>query len=111
MDNQSRRYPYAYGQPSSITESAPAHSSHLPPPPPPNAQPIMTKEIYQYDAPWPLYALDWCKVPNERKGFRMALGSLIEESHNKVYKDDSRVFCIKTDLVSTVASDRTDRYA
>ncbi|KAI8148665.1 WD40-repeat-containing domain protein [Fennellomyces sp. T-0311] len=84
MDNQSRRYPYAYGQPSSIAESAPAHSSHLPPPPPQNAQPITSKEIYQYDAPWPLYALDWCKAPNERKGFRMALGSLIEESHNKL---------------------------
>ncbi|KAG2223220.1 hypothetical protein INT45_006101 [Circinella minor] len=83
MDNQSRRYPYGYGQSGSMAESAPAHTSHLPPPPQ-NTQPLPSKEIYQYDAPWPLYALDWCKIPNERKGFRMAIGSLIEESNNKL---------------------------
>ncbi|KAI7856075.1 WD40-repeat-containing domain protein [Circinella umbellata] len=66
-----------------MAESAPAHTSHLPPPPQ-NTQPLPSKEIYQYDAPWPLYALDWCKIPNERKGFRMAIGSLIEESNNKL---------------------------
>lgn len=42
------------------------------------------KEIYQYDAPWPIYALDWSNVPTEREGFRLALGSLIEEHSNKV---------------------------
>ncbi|ORY95681.1 WD40-repeat-containing domain protein [Syncephalastrum racemosum] len=42
------------------------------------------KEIYQYDAPWPIYALDWSKVPTERAGFRLALGSLIEEHSNKL---------------------------
>ncbi|KAI9311273.1 WD40-repeat-containing domain protein [Dichotomocladium elegans] len=42
------------------------------------------KEIYQYDAPWPIYALDWCKIPNERKGFRLALGSFVEEDNNKL---------------------------
>lgn len=42
------------------------------------------KEIYQYDAPWPVYGLDWSKVPNEREGFRVAIGSLIEDQPNKV---------------------------
>ncbi|KAG0168765.1 ddb1 and cul4 associated factor 7 [Apophysomyces sp. BC1034] len=31
------------------------------------------KEIYQYDAPWPIYAMDWSKVPTEKEGFRLAL--------------------------------------
>lgn len=42
------------------------------------------KEIYQYDAPWPVYALDWSKAPGDRHGFRLAVGSLIEEQTNKV---------------------------
>ncbi|ORY93763.1 WD40-repeat-containing domain protein [Syncephalastrum racemosum] len=41
------------------------------------------KEIYQYDAPWPVYSMDWSKNPADQKGFRLALGSLIEESNNK----------------------------
>lgn len=43
-----------------------------------------TKEIYQYDAPWSTYALDWCKTPIEQKSFRLAIGSFIEDSNNKV---------------------------
>lgn len=43
-----------------------------------------TKEIYQYDAPWATYALDWCKTPIEQKSFRLAIGSFIEDSNNKV---------------------------
>lgn len=43
-----------------------------------------TKEIYQYDAPWLTYALDWCKTPIEQKSFRLAVGSFIEDSNNKV---------------------------
>ncbi|KAI9313493.1 WD40-repeat-containing domain protein [Dichotomocladium elegans] len=42
------------------------------------------KEIYQYDAPWPVYAIDWCKAPTDREGFRLAVGSLIEEQTNKL---------------------------
>jgi WD repeat-containing protein 68 len=45
---------------------------------------IPTKEIYQYDAPWLIYALDWCKTPIEQKSFRLAIGSFIEDSNNKV---------------------------
>ena len=66
------------------------------PPPPPTAAAVMDarsngtgrhyaeKEIYQYDAPWPVYALDWCKAQSDREGFRLAVGSLIEEQVNKV---------------------------
>lgn len=43
-----------------------------------------SKEIYQYDAPWLTYALDWCKTPVEQKSFRLAVGSFIEDSNNKV---------------------------
>lgn len=43
-----------------------------------------SKEIYQYDAPWLTYALDWCKTLNEQKSFRLAVGSFIEDSNNKV---------------------------
>ncbi|KAI8380985.1 WD40-repeat-containing domain protein [Radiomyces spectabilis] len=43
-----------------------------------------SKEIYQYDAPWSVFALDWSKCPHERKAFRMAIGSFIEDSNNKL---------------------------
>ncbi|KAI9270247.1 WD40-repeat-containing domain protein [Helicostylum pulchrum] len=43
-----------------------------------------SKEIYQYDAPWLTYALDWCKTPVEQKSFRLAVGSFIEDSNNKL---------------------------
>lgn len=42
------------------------------------------KEIYTYHAPWPVYAMDWSKAPTEKGGFRLALGSFIEEHENKV---------------------------
>ncbi|KAI8140384.1 WD40-repeat-containing domain protein [Fennellomyces sp. T-0311] len=66
------------------------------PPPPPTAAAVMDarsngtgrhyaeKEIYQYDAPWPVFALDWCKGQSDREGFRLAVGSLIEEQINKL---------------------------
>ncbi|KAI9313914.1 WD40-repeat-containing domain protein [Dichotomocladium elegans] len=73
MDNQPRRYRYSYSQPS---ESGSVQQQQ-------QQQQRSSKEIYQYDAPWPIYALDWCKTPNERKGFRMAVGSVIEDSNNK----------------------------
>ncbi|CAO3630632.1 unnamed protein product [Cunninghamella blakesleeana] len=42
------------------------------------------KKVYQYDAPWPIYALDWCKAPTEKEGYRLALGSFMEEHTNKL---------------------------
>ncbi|KAI9469092.1 MAG: WD40-repeat-containing domain protein [Benjaminiella poitrasii] len=50
----------------------------IPPPHPPS------KEIYQYDAPWLTYALDWCKTQNEQLNFKLAVGSFIEDSNNKL---------------------------
>ncbi|OBZ87289.1 DDB1- and CUL4-associated factor 7 [Choanephora cucurbitarum] len=43
-----------------------------------------SKEIYQYDAPWQTYALDWCKTTLEQKSFRLAIGSFIEDNNNKL---------------------------
>lgn len=40
------------------------------------------KEIYKYQAPWPLYSMNWSVRPDKR--FRLALGSFIEEYNNKV---------------------------
>jgi WD repeat-containing protein 68 len=42
------------------------------------------KEVYQYDAPWPVYAMDWSKATTEKEGYRLALGSFMEEHTNKV---------------------------
>jgi WD repeat-containing protein 68 len=60
------------------------------PPPQEQLQPPPTKEIYQYDAPWLTYALDWCKTTIEQKSFRLAIGSFIEDSNNKV---NNNFFC------------------
>lgn len=40
------------------------------------------KEIYKYQAPWPLYSMNWSVRPDKR--FRLALGSFVEEYNNKV---------------------------
>lgn len=40
------------------------------------------KEIYKYEAPWPLYSMNWSVRPDKR--FRLALGSFVEEYNNKV---------------------------
>ncbi|ORX50209.1 WD40 repeat-like protein [Hesseltinella vesiculosa] len=40
------------------------------------------KDVYQYDCPWPIYALDWCK--SRDSAFRLALGSFIEDNNNKL---------------------------
>lgn len=40
------------------------------------------KEIYKYDAPWTVYAMNWSVRPDKR--FRLALGSFVEEYNNKV---------------------------
>ncbi|KAI8986452.1 WD40-repeat-containing domain protein [Pilobolus umbonatus] len=52
--------------------------------PTPNTAQSSLKEIYQYDAPWSTYALDWCKAHTEQKSFRLAVGSFIEDSNNKL---------------------------
>lgn len=52
------------------------------------------KEIYQYDAPWQVYALDWSKAPGDRDGFRIAVGSLIEEQTNKVKQRKESMPCV-----------------
>jgi len=40
------------------------------------------KEIYKYDAPWTVYAMNWSMRPDKR--FRLAVGSFVEEYNNKV---------------------------
>ncbi|KAL0075299.1 WD40-repeat-containing domain protein [Phycomyces blakesleeanus] len=42
------------------------------------------KKIYRHDAPWPIYALDWSNVPTEQEAFRLAMGSFVEDSTNKL---------------------------
>nr|CAD7396516.1 unnamed protein product [Timema poppensis] len=44
--------------------------------------PSKRKEIYKYEAPWPLYSMNWSVRPDKR--FRLALGSFVEEYNNKV---------------------------
>lgn len=40
------------------------------------------KEIYKYEAPWTVHAMNWTVRPDKR--FRLALGSFVEEYNNKV---------------------------
>lgn len=42
---------------------------------------VKRKEIYTYNAPWPVYGLGWSLKPN---AFRFAVGSYVEEYRNKV---------------------------
>ena len=51
---------------------------------------VKRKEIYRYEAPWMVYAMNWSMRPDKR--FRLALGSFVEEYNNKV-KDMRRVHC------------------
>ena len=39
-------------------------------------------ELYQYEAPWPIYGLGWCQRAG--RPFRLAIGSFVEEYTNKV---------------------------
>ncbi|RKP40014.1 WD40-repeat-containing domain protein, partial [Dimargaris cristalligena] len=41
------------------------------------------KELCNYYAPWPVYALDWSKQPREQT-FRLAVGSFLEQYNNKL---------------------------
>ncbi|CAG8540938.1 13118_t:CDS:2 [Funneliformis caledonium] len=64
------------------------HQQQLPPGQHTRARPdiangLLKKEMYEYKAPWPVYGLDWSKRPGE-KAFRLALGSFIEDSSNKL---------------------------
>ncbi|EPT04958.1 hypothetical protein FOMPIDRAFT_1021700 [Fomitopsis schrenkii] len=46
--------------------------------------------LLQYEAPWPVYALDWCKTPapgqqhRPRSSFRLGLGSLKDDYQNRI---------------------------
>ncbi|THH05821.1 hypothetical protein EW145_g4522 [Phellinidium pouzarii] len=46
--------------------------------------------LLNYEAPWPVYALDWCKTPapgqhvRPRTAFRLALGSFTEDARNRL---------------------------
>eukprot|EP01035_Chromulina_nebulosa_P023378 gene23378-30293_t len=40
------------------------------------------KEIYTYEAPWPVYSMSWCRRPDVK--FRMAIGSYKEEYSNQI---------------------------
>lgn len=42
------------------------------------------KEIYTYDAPWPIYGMGWSMRDEPRHSFRFAVGSYIEEYCNVV---------------------------
>lgn len=73
-----RHHQYPYASTELQQQQQQQQASYTPPPPP------QSKQVYQYDAPWPLYALDWCKTPGEQRGHRLAIGSIIEETNNKV---------------------------
>ncbi|CAK9877220.1 unnamed protein product [Sphagnum jensenii] len=45
-------------------------------------EPPKRAEIYTYEAPWPIYGMNW-SVRSDKK-FRVAIGSFIEEFRNKV---------------------------
>ncbi|KAG2184470.1 hypothetical protein INT43_000379 [Umbelopsis isabellina] len=65
-------------QPTMSAQEVPHHDSRN------GRHPKPGKEIYTYHAPWPVYAMDWSKAPTEKGGFRLALGSFIEEHDNKL---------------------------
>lgn len=50
------------------------------------------KEIYTYDAPWPVYAINWSVRSDPRHKYRLAIGSFLEDYDNeiKVYLNNLR---------------------
>lgn len=55
------------------------------------------KEIYTYEAPWHIYGMNWAvRTDHAERGFRVAIGSFIEEYNNKVeviqLDDDTKTF-------------------
>uniref|UniRef100_A0A673NNR0 DDB1- and CUL4-associated factor 7-like n=1 Tax=Sinocyclocheilus rhinocerous TaxID=307959 RepID=A0A673NNR0_9TELE len=55
------------------------------------------KEIYKYEAPWTVYAMNWSVRPDKR--FRLALGSFVEEYNNKV-NSCATLFCVPVPAVN-----------
>jgi WD repeat-containing protein 68 len=51
------------------------------------------KEIYRYEAPWMVYAMNWSMRPDKR--FRLALGSFVEEYNNKVCQISKKFYVKK----------------
>ena len=44
-----------------------------------------TPQSSDYTAPWPIYALDWCKwPPRQQQNGKVAIGSHLEDSHNYI---------------------------
>ena len=42
------------------------------------------KEIYTHSADWTIYGMGWSQREEEDRGFRLALGSFVEEYANRV---------------------------
>jgi len=62
-----------------------------------------------YNAPWPIYAVDWCKWPprsNSASAGKIAIGSYLEDNHNYVRQTPGREW---TEL--TVWADSNSRHA
>jgi len=58
----------------------------------------------RYIAPWPIYALDWCKWPPRTTGGgagKIAIGSYLEDSHNYVSEGTPRRWDIADGQVDT----------
>jgi hypothetical protein len=56
---------------------------------------FQTPNNSNYVAPWPIYAVDWCKWPISAPGpfaGKIAIGGYLEDSHNYVYNLPVRVF-------------------
>lgn len=54
-----------------------------------------------YIAPWPIYAMDWCKWPvhgGGSYGGKIAFGSYLEDSHNYVWTFIFTCFCLKFNI-------------
>ncbi|RCH93155.1 ddb1 and cul4 associated factor 7 [Rhizopus azygosporus] len=43
---------------------------------------IEEKQVFRYEAPWPIYAMDWSN--KEFNGHRLAIGSFLEDTENKL---------------------------
>lgn len=42
------------------------------------------KEIYTYDAPWPVYSINWSVRSDPRHKYRLAFGSFLEDFENQI---------------------------
>ena len=59
-------------------------------------------ELYQYEAPWPIYGLGWCQRAG--RPFRLAIGSFVEEYTNKVEYARSCHFALTHCLITRFKS-------